>query len=174
MKPHAIGFSKVALGIVAGAAAGTTLLTSDTSGLTPVQATLATAALALGAGALPVSSGLSNLWLRRGSQTGRQLEYLARRTREAIASAARPESAYALAEIGVHIYVVQRRTLVPWRFELLQKARSSKATRTPNSANTRESENWRTGAAPGIVAAALEIGHKLARRLARRTLSETH
>lgn len=154
VKAYAIGIGKLALGIVAGAAATTTLLLSDTSRLTPMERALAAVALALGAGSLPVSSGLADLWLRRGSRIVGQLDYLARRTREEIALAAKPKTAFTPEDIGVHVYVAQRRTFVPWRYELLRKARSSKATRTPNPANSREVEHWRTGDAPGIAAAA--------------------
>jgi hypothetical protein len=153
------GLAKLLLGLLAGGAVALGFLSSSHAGFfsAPLAKAITTSVLALAAGALLVGNGLRDLWMRRADGTKASLDYLARRTRDDIVAAAKHPNGsptYTLDDIGVHIYVVQRRTTVPWRFELLRQARSSKAMRVRNASNDRESQHWRHKGVPGIAAAA--------------------
>lgn len=153
------GLAKLLLGAIAGMAVAFSFLSSSHAGIlsAPLAQVITATVLGLAAGALLVTSGLKDLWIRRGESTKTSLDYLARRTRDELVTAARqPTGAptFTLDDIGVHIYAVQRRTAVPWRFELRRQARSSKAIRVRNAGNDRESQTWRNRYAPGIAAAA--------------------
>jgi hypothetical protein len=110
---------------------------------------LVAALIGLGAAVPYILSAGSDFWLRANERLRGSLQNVTDTVRETLIF--RSDGLFTLKDVGVHIWVIRRRSWPPWRFEAKRLARSTWSSRSPNPHHDRFQQDWRTGKAPKIV-----------------------
>ena len=106
------------------------------------------AVVALGVGGPPLVRAFSSRARLAALAVQELLRWHADSIRERIVLA---DVGLGLRDVGVHVFVKRRRTVVPWRHEYVRYARSAFTNRSPEPQHAMWPEDWWTGKADGLV-----------------------